>query len=85
MSPWAEWSPEAFARAREADKPVLAARGPRPPESLRGAEDEIARRFVAVLADPEARPDAAARIGAGRVVVLDASGARRADLPLPVK
>ncbi len=80
---WATWGAEPFARAKEQGKPVLAAVGPLPPEALKAVESEIASRFVAVLADPEARPDAAARIGAGRAVVLDATGARRADLALP--
>jgi hypothetical protein len=77
------WSAEAFARAKAQGKPILAAIGPLPPEQLEAAEGEIARRFVAVLADPETRPDAAARIGAGHAVVLDPDGARRAVLPLP--
>lgn len=83
MSSWSAWSPEAFARAKAQGKPILAAIGPLPPQALASAEDEIARRFVAVLADPETRPDAAARIGRGRAVVLDCDGARRAILPLP--
>lgn len=82
MSPWSPWSPEAFARARASGRPVLAAVHP-PHETLKAAEGEIARRFVAVLADPELRPDAAARIGAGHAVVLSPDGTRRAVLPLP--
>ncbi|MFI5362809.1 MAG: hypothetical protein ACHQ49_12625 [Elusimicrobiota bacterium] len=80
---WLSWSPEAFARAKAQGKPVLAVLGPLPPESLKAAEGEISRRFVPVLADPEARPDAAARIGADRAVVLGADGSRRGVLPLP--
>jgi hypothetical protein len=83
MSPWSPWSPEAFARARAQGKPVLATVGPLPHEALKAAEGEIRRRFVAVLADPESRPDAAARIGTGHAVVLGSDGARRAVLPLP--
>ena len=79
MSPWAAWTAEAFARAKAQGKPILAAVGPLPPEQLAGAEAEIESRFVAVLADPETRPDAAARIGGG-TVVLDSDGARRASL-----
>ncbi len=79
---WLAWSPEAFARARAEGKPVLAALGPLPPAELKTAEKEIARRFVAVLADPETRPDAAARIGADFAVVLGSGGERRAALPL---
>ncbi|MFI5347525.1 MAG: hypothetical protein ACHQ51_14215 [Elusimicrobiota bacterium] len=83
MSPWTPWSPEAFARARAQGKPLLAVLGPLPPAALEGAKDEISRRFVAVLADPRSRPDAAARIGADHAVVLGSDGARRAVLPLP--
>ncbi|MDE2142581.1 MAG: hypothetical protein KGJ84_09240 [Elusimicrobia bacterium] len=83
MSFWIPWSPEAFARARAQGKPLLAAIGPLPPPALEAAEGEISRRFVAVLADPHSRPDAAARIGAGHAVVLGSDGARRAVLPLP--
>jgi len=82
MSPWIAWSPEAFARAKAQGKPILAVRGPLPHESLKGAEGEISSRFVAVLADPETHPDAAARLGAD-AVILDSDGARRAVLPLP--
>ncbi|MDD5302832.1 MAG: hypothetical protein PHS14_06940, partial [Elusimicrobia bacterium] len=64
-------------------KPILAAVGPLPPEHLKADEGEIARHFVAVLADPEVRPDAAVRIGPNHAVVLDLDGARRAVLPLP--
>ena len=83
MSSWVSWSPDAFARAKSRGLPILAAVGPLPPEHLRSAEGEISRRFVAVLADPETRPDAAVRIGRGHVVVLDPDGARRGVLPLP--
>jgi uncharacterized protein YyaL (SSP411 family) len=83
MSSWSPWSPEAFARARAQGKPLLAAIGPVPPAALEAAEGEISRRFVAVLADPRSRPDAAARIGAGHAVVLGSDGARRAILPFP--
>jgi len=83
VSSWVSWSAEAFARAKAQGKPILAAIGPLPPEQLKSAEGEISRRFVAVLADPETRPDAAVRIGAGHAVVLDPDGARRAVLPLP--
>ncbi len=82
MSPWVAWTAEAFARAKAQGKPILAAVGPLPPEGLSAAEGEIERRFVAVLADPETRPDAAARIGRG-AVVLDSDGARRSALTLP--
>ena len=80
---WLAWSPEAFARAKSQGKPVLAVRGPLPPEDLKLAEGEIARRFIPVLADPQTRPDAAARIGADCLVVLGADGARRGRLDLP--
>ncbi|MBI3289739.1 MAG: hypothetical protein HYZ74_09505 [Elusimicrobia bacterium] len=83
MSPWAAWSQEAFARARTQGKPILAALGPLPPRDLAQAESEIARSFVAILADPQTRPDVAARIGRGRAVILDVDGARRAVLTLP--
>ncbi|MCR4296102.1 MAG: hypothetical protein NUW21_11260, partial [Elusimicrobia bacterium] len=83
MSSWVSWSAEAFARAKARGLPILAAIGPLPPEQLKGSEKEIARRFVAVLADPETRPDAASRIGRGHAVILDPDGARRAVLPLP--
>jgi uncharacterized protein YyaL (SSP411 family) len=85
LSPWSEWSPEAFARAKETRAPLLAALGPEPPESLRAAEGLIARRFVAVLVDPESRPDAAARVGRGHALILDCSGNRRGVLPLPAE
>lgn len=77
------WSAEAFARAKAQGKPILAVAGHLPSEHLKAAEAEIEARFIAVLADPETRPDAAARIGAGRAVILDCDGARRAFLPLP--
>ena len=80
---WLSWSPEAFARAKAQGKPVLAVLGPLPPEALRAAEGEISRRFVPVLADPQTRPDAAARIGADCAVVLGADGSRRGVLSLP--
>ncbi|HXT01167.1 MAG TPA: hypothetical protein VN915_10860 [Elusimicrobiota bacterium] len=80
---WLAWSPEAFRRAKAQGKPVLAALGPLPPEDLKLAEGEIARRFIPVLADPQTRPDAAARIGADCLVVLGPDGARRGRLALP--
>jgi hypothetical protein len=80
---WLSWTPEAFARAKAQGKPVLATVGPLPHETLKAAEGEIARRFVPILADPQTRPDAAARIGADRAVVLGADGARRGALSLP--
>lgn len=83
MSPWIAWTAEAFARAKAERKPILAALGPVPHEQLKAAEGEIARHFVAVLADPEIRPDAAARIGRDQAVVLDWDGARRGVLALP--
>jgi hypothetical protein len=83
MNSWSPWSPEAFARARAQGKPLLAAVGPLPPAALKAEEEQISRRFVAVLADPRSRPDAAARIGADFAVVLGSDGARRAVLPLP--
>ena len=83
MSPWVAWTAEAFSRAKAEGKPILAVAGRLPPEHLKSAEGEIGRRFVAVLADPETRPDAAARIGPDHAVVLDSDGARRAVLPLP--
>jgi len=79
MSPWVEWTAEAFARAKKSRKPILAVTGPLPPENLKAAESEIASHFVAVLADPETRPDAAARLG-GDAVILDSDGARRGVL-----
>jgi hypothetical protein len=79
---WHNWSREAFARAKSEGKPLLAVRGPRPHESLRAAEAEIKSRFVPVLADPHSRPDAAARIGHGRAVVLAPDGARRGSVEL---
>ncbi|MEK7232265.1 MAG: hypothetical protein AAB268_00495 [Elusimicrobiota bacterium] len=83
MSLWISWTAAAFARAKAQGKPILAAVGPLPPEHLKADEGEIARHFVAVLADPETRPDAAMRIGLDHAVVLDLDGARRAVLPLP--
>lgn len=83
MSPWAPWSAEAFARARASGKPVLATVGPLPDAALKAVEAEIAERFVAVVADPDSRPDAAARIGRGHAVVLTPDGRRRGVLPLP--
>ena len=80
---WLSWSPEAFARAKAQGKPILVALGPLPHESLKSVEGEISRRFVAVLADPQTRPDAAARIGADRAVVLGADGGRRGAVALP--
>ncbi len=80
---WLSWSPEAFARAKAQRKPLLVALGPLPHEALRSVEREIEGRFVAVLADPQVRPDAAARIGADRAVVLGADGGRRGALALP--
>ncbi len=83
MSSWSPWAPEAFARARAQGKPVLAVLGPFPPEALKAVESEIARRFTPIMADPQTRPDAAARIGPGRAVVLGADGGRRGVLTLP--
>jgi hypothetical protein len=83
VSSWAPWSAETFARARASGKPVLATVGPVPHETLKAAQAEIDRRFIAVLADPDARPDAAARIGPAHAVVLSPDGTRRAVLPLP--
>ena len=83
MSPWIAWTAAAFARAKAEGKPILAVVGPLPHAHPKAAEGEIARRFVAVLADPEIRPDAAARIGLDHAVVLDSEGTRRAVLPLP--
>jgi hypothetical protein len=80
---WSSWSPEAFARAKAEGKPVLAVRGPLPHDGLKGAESQIERRFVAILADPQTRPDAAARIGVDRAVILGADGGRRGVLTLP--
>lgn len=82
MSAWIPWTAEAFARARSERKPILAAVGPLTPEPLKALEAEIGRDFVAVLADPETRPDAAVRIGRGHALILDSEGARRAVLPL---
>ncbi len=81
MSLWIGWTAEAFTRAKTQGKPILAAVGPLPPGHLKAAEGEIERRFVAVLVDPETRPDAAARIGPD-AVVLDSDGARRAVVKL---
>lgn len=83
MSLWVAWTAEAFARAKAQGKPILAAIGPLVPKDLQAAESEIARHFVAVLVDPEVRPDVAMRIGVDHAVVLDSDGARRAVLPLP--
>lgn len=83
MSPWIAWTAEAFARAKAQGKPILAVVGPLPSEHLLAVEGEISNRFVAVLADPETRPDVAIRIGRDHAVVLDCDGARRAVLPLP--
>ena len=83
MSLWMPWTAAAFARAKAEGKPILAAVGPLPPSHLKAVEGEIERRFVAVLADAEMRPDVAARIGLNRAVVLDSEGARRGVLPLP--
>lgn len=82
MSPWIPWTDEAFARAKAQGKPLLASAGARPPELDPEASQSVARRFVAVLADPESRPDAAARVGAGHLVVMDPDGARRGVLPV---
>lgn len=79
MSVWVPWSAEAFARAKAQGKPVLAAAGAAPPDDLGSLESDIAGRFVAVLADPETRPDVAARLGDG-AVILDSEGARRGTL-----
>jgi hypothetical protein len=83
VSPWIAWTADAFALAKAHGKPILAAVGPLPPEHLKAVEGDIERHFVAVLADPETRPDAAMRIGLDHAVVLDVNGARRAVLPLP--
>lgn len=83
MSVWRPWGPEAFAEAAAQGRPLLAAAGAEPPRELAHAEVEISARFVAVLADPEARPDAAERVGAGHALVLSPLGERRAVLPLP--
>lgn len=85
MSVWRPWSPEAFAEAKRSGRPLLAAVGSEPPRELAAAADEIERRFIAVLADPEARPDAAERVGAGHVLVLSCEGARCGVLPLPAR
>ena len=82
MSPWIAWTAEAFALAKTQGKPILAATGPLPPERLRAIETEISGRFIAVLVDPETRPDAAARLG-GKTVVLDSEGVRRSVLGDP--
>ena len=82
MSSWISWTPEAFALSKAQNKPILAAVGTLPPQALAEAKDEISRRFVAVLADPETRPDAAARIGREQALILDSAGTRRAVLPL---
>lgn len=85
MSPWRPWGPEAFAEAAKAGRPILAAAGSEPPRELDGAAALVAERYVPVLADPEARPDAAERVGAGHLLLLSPSGERRAVLPLPAK
>ncbi|OGR45943.1 MAG: hypothetical protein A2X40_01155 [Elusimicrobia bacterium GWC2_65_9] len=82
MSSWGPWTDEAFARAKAQDKPLLAAAGARPPKLAREVSQSVARRFVAVLADPDSRPDAAARVGAGHLVVMDPDGVRRGVLPI---
>lgn len=83
MSAWRPWGPDVFALARERSLPVLAAAGRRPPADLAASADALERLFVTALADPDLAPDAAARLGEGRVVVLDATGARCGVLPLP--
>jgi hypothetical protein len=83
VSAWRPWGPEAFAEAARSGRPLIAAAGAQAPRELEAAEGEIASRFIAVLADPEARPDAAERVGAGHVLVLSPLGERRAVLPLP--
>ncbi|PIR19524.1 MAG: hypothetical protein COV48_01525 [Elusimicrobia bacterium CG11_big_fil_rev_8_21_14_0_20_64_6] len=83
MTIWLDWTAEAFARAKAQGRPILATVGPFPSEHLKAAEEEIGLRFVAVLADPQTRPDAAARIGPKHALILDPEGARRAVLPLP--
>lgn len=83
MSLWRRWTDEVFSLAQAQGKPVLAVVGTRAPEALGADEALIERLFIAVLVDPEERPDAAGRIGRGHAVVLDPSGARRAVLPLP--
>ncbi|MDX6770048.1 MAG: hypothetical protein SF051_10990 [Elusimicrobiota bacterium] len=80
MSAWRPWGPEAFAEAKRSGRPLLAARGSAPPRELAGEAE--AGRFIAVLADPEARPDAAERVGAGQALVLSPDGERRGVLPL---
>ncbi|MBI4061988.1 MAG: hypothetical protein HY403_11235 [Elusimicrobia bacterium] len=81
MSLWVSWTAEAFARAKAQGKPILAVVGPTLPGGLNGAEAVLESRFVAVLVDAQARPDAAARLGRD-AVVLDGEGARRAVLSL---
>lgn len=83
MSPWRPWTDESFALAKTQGKPVLAVVGPVAPESLSAEAALIRSLFLAVLVDPEGRPDAAVRIGRGHAVVMDPSGLRRAVLPLP--
>lgn len=83
MKRWMPWTDAVFARAKALGKPLLAVAGLRAPAALEGVSEEIERLFVAVLADPETRPDAAARVGRGHAVVMDPAGGRRAVLPLP--
>ena len=83
MSPWLPWTDEVFAVAKAEGRPLLAATGAQPPESLGAVGEIISRLFVAVLVDAETRPDAALRIGRECAVVLDSEGFRRAVLPLP--
>ena len=82
MSSWTAWTAEAFAHAKSQGKPIIATIGPLPPEVLAALQEVIDRSFVAILADPETRPDAAARIGAGHAVILDSDGGRRAVMSL---
>ena len=77
---WTGWTPEIFSRAKAQGKPIAAAVGPLPPEHLKG-EALAAGGFIAVLVDPETRPDAAARIGRD-AVILDCEGERRGVLTL---
>lgn len=83
MSPWRPWGHEAFAEAAKSGRPLLAASGVEAPRELAAVEADIAARFVPVLAHPEARPDAAERVGAGHALILSPLGERRAVLPLP--
>jgi hypothetical protein len=83
MSAWTSWTTDVFSKANNLKKPILAAVGPVPPVDLHSVEADIHQNFIAVLVDPDSRPDVAIRIGLSHAVVLSHDGRRRAVLPLP--